>query len=127
MSHTTQINYRTYLRSIIAVLMMVVWSLVMLSVFLLWLVPHGPRSGQTPLLFDLTKREWGELHLWLSLVAIAVTVAHLIVDWRGLCGCMKYLASVHRHSDSTAAAISAASQSKPTAKGLPWQIEITEL
>jgi hypothetical protein len=67
------------------------------------------------LLFDLTKREWGELHLWFSLAAIAVTVAHLIIDWRGLCGCMKYLASVHRCSDSATEAISLPSRSKPNA------------
>ena len=90
------INYRTYLRSIIAIAMMAVWSLVVLSGFLLWLAPHGPRSGRRALLFDLTNQEWGELHLYFSLAAIALTIAHLIIDWRGLCGCVKYLAGVHR-------------------------------
>ncbi len=99
MDSKPRINYRTYLRSIIALLLMLAWGLVVLSGFLLWLVPHGPRSGQTLLLFELTKREWGEIHLWFSLAAIAVTVAHLVVDWRGLCGCMKYLASVHRSGE----------------------------
>lgn len=45
----------------------------------------------------LTKREWGDLHLWFSLVALAVTLLHIIIDWRGLCGCLHYLASVHRN------------------------------
>ncbi len=93
------INVKTYVRAVIAVAMMVVWSLVTLSGFLLWLAPHGPRSGYQILLFSLTKREWGELHLWFSLAAIGVTIAHLIIDWRGLCGCLRYLASAHRETD----------------------------
>ena len=76
--------------------MMIVWSLVAISGVLLWLAPDGPRSGHRLLLLSLTKREWGELHTWFSFIAIAITVAHLVVDWRALCGCMKYLASVHR-------------------------------
>ena len=62
--------------------MMIVWSLVAVSGVLLWLAPHGPRSGYRVLLLDLTKREWGELHTWFSFIAIAITVAHLIIDWR---------------------------------------------
>lgn len=91
-----EINWRTYARAIIAVAMMMLWSLVLFSGYLLWLVPHGPRSGQTVLLFGLSKREWGDWHLWFSVAASLVTLAHLVVDWRGFCGCMKYLASVHR-------------------------------
>ena len=112
MSKSSRLNYRTYLRSIIAILLMIVWSLVIVSGVLLWLVPHGPRSGQTPLLFNLTKRDWGELHLWFSLAAIAVTSAHLVIDWRGLCGCMKYLTSVHRGNGSTEDQISKSTRAK---------------
>jgi hypothetical protein len=63
------------------------------------------------LLFEFTKRQWGEIHLWFSLAAIVVTVAHLVVDWRGLCGCMKYLASVHRSGEPETHPISPASGS----------------
>jgi Domain of unknown function (DUF4405) len=97
MGRSASLNFRTYARAVIAFAMMVIWGLVTISGFLLWLAPHGPRSGFRLLLFDLTKREWGELHVWFSFIAIAITVAHLVVDWRELCGCMKYLASVHRH------------------------------
>jgi hypothetical protein len=45
------------------------------------------------------------------LAAIAVTAAHLAVDWRGLCGCMKYLASVHRSGEPETHPISPASGS----------------
>ena len=112
MSKSSRFNYRTYLRSIIAILLMIVWSLVIVSGVLLWLVPHGPRSGQTPLLFNLTKRDWGELHLWFSLAAIAVTSAHLVIDWRGLCGCLKYLTSVHRGNGAREDQISKSTRAK---------------
>jgi hypothetical protein len=111
-SKLSRINYRTYLRSIIAILLMIVWSSVIVSGVLLWLVPHGPRSGQTRLLFNLTKQDWGELHLWFGLAAIAVTSAHLVIDWRGLRGCMKYLTSVHRGNGSTEDQIPKSTQAK---------------
>jgi Domain of unknown function (DUF4405) len=91
------INLKTYSRAVIAIAMMVTWSLVTVSGFLLWIAPSGPRSGYQLLFLGLTKREWGDLHLWFSLVALAVTLLHIIIDWRGLCGCLHYLASVHRN------------------------------
>ena len=111
MAKSHAINYRTYARAVIAIAMMIVWSLVAISGVLLWLAPHGPRSGYRLLLLDLTKRQWGELHTWFSFIALAITVAHLIIDWRGLCGCMKYLASVHRRG--TAANHETPSSSRP--------------
>jgi hypothetical protein len=92
------INFRTYFRAVIAIALMVVWSLVSFSGILLWLAPPGPRAGHRVLLFGLTKHEWGDLHLWLSFAAIALTAIHLTIDWRGLRGCLTYLASVHRSS-----------------------------
>ena len=62
MSKSSRFNYRTYLRSIIAILLMIVWSLVIVSGVMLWLVPHGPRSRQTRCCSVSTKRDWGELH-----------------------------------------------------------------
>jgi Domain of unknown function (DUF4405) len=52
--------------------------------------------GLRLLFLGLTKREWGDLHLWFSLIALGVTLLHLVIDWRGLYGCLHYLASVHR-------------------------------
>ena len=76
--------------------MMVIWSLVTVSGFLLWIAPSGPRSGYRLLFLGLTKREWGDLHLWFSLIALGVTLLHVVIDWRGMYGCLHYLASVHR-------------------------------
>lgn len=90
------INLKTYSRAVIAIAMMVTWSLVAISGFLLWIAPSGPRSGYRILFLGLTKREWGDLHLCFSLIALGVTLLHVVIDWRGLCGCLRYLASAHR-------------------------------
>jgi hypothetical protein len=90
------INLKTYSRAVVAILMMVMWSMVTVSGFLLWVAPSGPRSGYRLLFLSLTKREWGDLHLWFSLAALGVTLLHIVIDWRGLCGCLRYLATVHR-------------------------------
>jgi hypothetical protein len=90
------INLKTYSRAVIAIAMMVIWSLVTVSGFLLWIAPSGPRSGYRLLFLGLTKREWGDLHLWFSLIALGVTLLHVVIDWRGMYGCLHYLASVHR-------------------------------
>jgi len=94
------INLKTYSRAVIAIVMMVTWSLVTVSGFLLWMAPSGPRSGHRLLFLGLTKQGWGDLHLWFSLAALGVTLLHVFIDWRGLCGCLHYLASVHRKEES---------------------------
>ena len=94
------INLKTYSRAVIAIAMMVTWSLVTVSGFLLWSAPSGPRSGYRILFLGLAKREWGDLHLWFSLIALGVTLLHIVIDWRGLYGCLHYLASVHRDDNS---------------------------
>jgi hypothetical protein len=80
----------------VAITMLVVWSVVAFSGFLLWLAPAGPRSGYLELLFGLDKRGWGELHFWVSVVALAVTALHLVIDWRALRACVCYLTSRQR-------------------------------
>jgi hypothetical protein len=74
-----------YFRGIVAVAMMLVWSLVTISGFLLRSVPHGPCSSAQILLLNLTKREWGELHVWFSVIA----------NWHHIRP-SGHLASVHR-------------------------------
>ena len=96
MAQTRPVNLKTYSRAVVAILMMVMWSLVTVSGFLLWVAPSGPRSGYRLLFLGLTKRDWGDLHLWFSLAGLGITLLHIVIDWRGLCGCLRYLATVHR-------------------------------
>jgi hypothetical protein len=90
------LSARAYVRAIIAIAMFAFWGIAAFSGILLWLAPVGPRSGQIELLLGMAKSGWGDVHFWTSIVALGVTAAHVVVDWRALCGCMRYLTSPHR-------------------------------
>jgi len=87
---------QAYTRAWVAIMLIVVCSLAAFTGFLLWLAPAGPRSGQLPLLLGLTKSQWGDVHFWISMAALAVALIHVAIDWRALRGCIRYLTSVHR-------------------------------
>jgi hypothetical protein len=93
-SHPAELKAR--IRAVVAILLMVTWTVAAASGFLLWLAPTGPRSGQIPLLLMLTKSAWGDIHFWVSVLASAITVVHVMIDWHALRGCVRHLASVHR-------------------------------
>jgi hypothetical protein len=76
------------------------WSLSAFSGLILWLAPEVRRAGQQPLLFNITKESWGEIHFWISVVVVIVTIVHIIVDWKALRGVIRYLTSVHRDTIS---------------------------
>jgi hypothetical protein len=87
---------KVYSRALIALALIAAWSFAAVSGFLLWLAPSGPRSGWQVLAFGLTKHQWGSVHFWTSVGALAVTVIHLIIDWRALRACLRHLTSIHR-------------------------------
>lgn len=89
-------NSKMYSRSIVASSMLFAWSITALTGFLLWMAPGGPHSGRISLLFGITKRQWGDYHFYFALVAIIITIIHLIIDWKGLRRCIIYLTSVSR-------------------------------
>ncbi|MFC2066407.1 DUF4405 domain-containing protein [Chloroflexota bacterium] len=90
------IKVKVYARAVVALMQITVWSLAGLTGLLLWLAPEVRRSGQVPLLFDLTKQEWGDIHFWVCAAALAVTVIHIFLDWKALRGVIRYLTSAHR-------------------------------
>ena len=96
MKYRRPIKVKVYARAVIAIMLITVWSLVALTGLLLWLAPSGPRSGQIPLLFEMTKHEWGDIHFWIAVATVVVTLVHLVIDWRALRGVIRYLTSVHR-------------------------------
>lgn len=85
-----------YLRSWVSIVLIASWSLAAFTGFLLWLAPSGPRAGKALLLFGISKGEWGDIHFWFSAIALTATLIHLIVDWRALCGCIRYLTGSYR-------------------------------
>jgi hypothetical protein len=44
----------------------------------------------------LTKREWGDVHFWVSVAAAVVTVVHLAVDRKALKSVVHFLVSTER-------------------------------
>ena len=96
MPHKRPIKPRVYARAIIAIALIVVWVLSAFSGLILWLAPEVRQAGQQPLLFGITKQNWGEIHFWICVGVVVVTIVHMIIDWRALRGVIRYLTSVHR-------------------------------
>jgi len=91
-------NIKIYIRAVIAILLIIAWVLVAFSGLILWLAPEGRQSGRIPLLFDLTKSEWKDIHLWLAVATLIITLIHVIVDWKTLRAVIKYMVSAHREN-----------------------------
>jgi len=83
------------LRGFIAISMIALWAIVALTGFLLEFAPSGQRSGRLFIL-ALTKTQWGDIHFWMSIAAGALTIIHLMVDWKALKACARYLISAER-------------------------------
>jgi hypothetical protein len=92
-----QAHIKVYIRAVIAIALIVMWSLAALTGFLLYLAPSGPHSGWM-VVFFLTKGQWKDSHFWISVAATLITMLHIAVDWRALKGCTRYLTSIDRSS-----------------------------
>lgn len=93
-----QFNLKVYIRAVVAIIMIVVWTLVAISGIVLWLAPEGQRSGRALLLFNLTKNDWKEVHLWIAAITFLITIIHVIIDWKTLRAVIRYMVSIHRDS-----------------------------
>jgi hypothetical protein len=96
MENPQAIKPRIYTRAVVAIALITVWILSAVSGFILWLAPEGQQSGQQSLLFGITKQGWGDIHFWISIAAIVITILHIVIDWKALRGVLRYLTSVHR-------------------------------
>ena len=96
MSEKRPIKPKVYARAIVAIALITVWILSVFSGLILWLAPEVRRAGQQPLLFGITKHNWGEIHFWICVAVVVVTILHIIVDWKALRGVIRYMTSVHR-------------------------------
>ena len=100
MPQKRKINSKIYARAVIAISLIVIWLSSALSGLVLWLAPDVRQSGKQELLFGITKQSWGDIHFWICVVAVAITILHIIVDWRALRGIIRYMTSVHRDTIS---------------------------
>ena len=96
MSSKRPIKPKVYARAITAIALITVWILSAFSGLILWLAPEVRQAGKQPLLFNITKQEWGEIHFWICVAVVVVTIVHIIIDWKALRGVLRYLTSVHR-------------------------------
>ncbi len=94
------IKPKVYARAIIAIALIIVWVGSAFSGLILWLAPEVRRAGQQTLLFNITKENWGDIHFWICVAVVIVTIAHIIIDWKALRGVIRYLTSVHRDTIS---------------------------
>ena len=96
MSEKRPMKVKVYARAVIAIALITTWILTAFSGIILRLAPEVRRAGQQPLLFNITKQNWGEIHFWICVVVMVVTIVHMIVDWKALRGVIRYMTSVHR-------------------------------
>jgi cytochrome b561 len=90
------VKIKVYARAVTAILLIITWSLVILSGIILYLAPSGFRAGKQELWLGLTKSAWDDIHFWIGVVTVAVVVVHVIIDWKAMCGVIRYLTSTHR-------------------------------
>jgi len=100
MSAKRPVKIKVYARAITAIALIIAWSLSAFSGLILWLAPEVRQAGKQPLLFDIIKQEWGEIHFWICVSVVIVTIIHLILDWKALRGVIRYMTSVHRDTIS---------------------------
>jgi len=82
---------RLTIRAVIGITLIAVWSAATLTGLLLYVSPEGRRSGRNEVLLGITKSTWGDIHWWISLAAVAVTVVHVSVDWRTFRACVRHV------------------------------------
>lgn len=91
---------RRVLRPVVDVALILTWLVATFSGVILWpevgITPAGPGKGEKVMLWTLTTAQWGDIHTYASLVAVAVTVLHVWIDWKALKGAIKYLAHARR-------------------------------
>ncbi len=94
MKRKPKINFRIYLRAIVTLGLLLACTLVTFTGFLLWLFPRG-QVAHGFLFWGLTRHGWGDIHFIISLVALGLTLIHIILYWRALSQLVRYLITVH--------------------------------
>lgn len=82
------------MKALIAISLLISWSLVLLSGLLMWAAPHGQGMGNDAFLLGLTRHDIGDIHLIIALIAVVITIFHVIVDWKAFKGLLRYLRKV---------------------------------
>jgi len=90
-----KVRLKVYARALTDISLVLLWLPATFSGVILWetlgIVPAGPGKGERVMLWGLTTREWGEIHWWVSVAAVAFTLLHIVLDWKAFKGAVKYL------------------------------------
>lgn len=89
-------NPLVYTKGVIGILLLTVWSAVLGTGIVMWLAPRGQGRGSEPVLLSLTRHDWGDLHLYLALTAIVITIVHVVIDWKPFVNCVKHVVTTHQ-------------------------------
>ncbi len=73
-----------YVRSFVALAMIITWTVSALGGLALWLAVDGWRAYELPSLLGLTRHTWTDIHVVASFLAIALTITHVTVMRRGV-------------------------------------------
>ena len=95
MAGRRKIRFLNYMKAIVALALIVVWSLAAISGFILEFSPQGRGVGHLTLFLGFTRREWGDVHFVVCVIALCVTLVHVLLDWRILRGYLRYLLNSH--------------------------------
>ena len=86
---------RIYTRATTDIFLVLLWLPATFTGVILWepagLVPEGPGKGERIMLWGLTTAEWGTVHWWISVAAVAMTLLHIALDFKAFKGAVKYL------------------------------------
>jgi hypothetical protein len=54
---------------------------------------HGRRAMEraTPVIWDLTRHQWGAIHFWIALSFVALLTVHLVLHWKWIAATCKNL------------------------------------
>ena len=66
------------------VLFALMGGMVFVGILLGWALPAGP--GQEKYFWTLHRHQWGDVHLWLSILFLAFLVVHLVLHWKWIRG-----------------------------------------
>ena len=90
---------RIWARAVVDIALVLAWLPATLTGILLWdpagFTPTGPGRGEREMLWGYTTHQWGDIHWWVCVAAVALTLAHIALDFKAFQGAMKYL--VHAH------------------------------
>ena len=62
-------------------------ALTVVGLLLAFVIPRGP--GRDKDFLGLHRHDWTDIHLWLSLVFIALLVLHVVFNWRWVTTCAR--------------------------------------